>query len=66
VPCYLDDNPTAKRWHQVSGDKYVASPKNIGSGAPQGVNCSVAELVDGTCLKELKSHIESTGGSYQA
>jgi hypothetical protein len=66
VPCYFDDNPTAKRWHQVTGDQYVACAKTIGSGAPQGVNCTVAELVDDSCLKQLKSHIESTGGSYQA
>lgn len=66
VPCYFDDNPTAKRWYEVTGDKYVASAKNIGAGAPQGVNCTLAELLDGSCLQELKSHIESTGGSYQA
>jgi hypothetical protein len=66
VPCYFDDNPTAKRWHEVTGDTYVASAKNIGSGAPQGVNCSVSELVDDSCLQQLKSHIKSTGGSYQA
>jgi hypothetical protein len=36
VPCYFNDNPSAKRWHQVTGDKYVASAKNIGAGAPQG------------------------------
>jgi hypothetical protein len=46
--------------------QYVASAKTIGSGAPQGVNCTVVELVDDSCLKQLKSHIESTGGSYQA
>jgi hypothetical protein len=66
VPCYFDDNPSAKRWHEVTGDTYVASAKNIGSGAPQGVNCSVSELVDDSCLQQLKSHIKSTGGSYQA
>jgi hypothetical protein len=36
VPCYFDDNPTARRWHQVTGDQYVASAEHIGSGAPQG------------------------------
>jgi hypothetical protein len=62
----LNDNTSAKRWHQVSGDKYVASAKNIGAGAPQGVNCTVVERVDDSCLQQLKSHIQSTGGSYQA
>lgn len=66
VPCYFDDNPTARRWHQVTGDQYVASAEHIGSGAPQGVTCTVAELVDDSCLKQLESHTESTGGSYQA
>jgi hypothetical protein len=50
----------------VSGDTYVASPKNIGAGAPQGVSGNAQTLVDGSLLRKLKSHITSTGGSYVA
>jgi hypothetical protein len=66
VPCYFNDNPTATHWHQVTGDQYVASAQNIGPSAPQGVNCSVAQFLDDSCLHELQSYIASTGGSYQA
>jgi hypothetical protein len=66
VPCYFDDNPTASQWNQVTGDQYVASAQNIGPAAPQGVNCTVPEFLDDTCLAELKSYLESTGGSYEA
>ncbi|MET0323650.1 MAG: hypothetical protein ABW219_00410 [Ilumatobacteraceae bacterium] len=66
VPCYFDDNPSATSWAEVTGDEYVASAANIGPGAPQGVNCTVAELVDDSCLAELKTYISSTGGSYEA
>jgi hypothetical protein len=65
VPCYFDDNPTAK-WTAVTGDQYVASGANIGSGAPQGVNCSVTDVLSGSCLQSLKSYIEQTGGSYDS
>jgi hypothetical protein len=65
VPCYFDDHPTAK-WAGLTGDQYVASGKNIGSGAPQGVNCSVSEVVGGSCLQRLKSTIQQTGGNYTA
>ena len=63
VPCYFDDHPTAK-WSAVTGDQYVASGRNIGSGAPQGVNCSVSQLLGGSCLQRLTSYIQQTGGSY--
>ena len=63
VPCYFDDNPDATNWTDVTGDEYVASAQNIGGGAPQGVNCSLEDYLDGTCLNELESYIESTGGS---
>jgi hypothetical protein len=66
VPCYFDDHPKAKRWSDVSGDKYVASGDNIGPGAPQGVNCTVGEFVGGSCLENLKAYIAQTGGSYTA
>jgi hypothetical protein len=65
VPCYYDTNPTAS-WEQLTGDQYVASAKNIGSGAPQGVNCDVADVLSGACLENLKSYISQTGGSYTA
>ncbi len=64
VPCYFDDNPTATKWADVTGDKYVASAANIGAAAPQGVNCSVDDYLGGQCLATLKSRISATGGSY--
>jgi hypothetical protein len=70
VPCYFGTTQKPKhegqRWSTVTGDKYVASPANIGAGAPQGVSGSTQALLDGSLLKKLKSHIESTGGSYSA
>jgi hypothetical protein len=66
VPCYFDDNPSAARWSDVTGDQYVASARSIGTGAPQGVNCTVEELLDGGCLAELKAYITETGGAYTA
>jgi hypothetical protein len=65
VPCYFDDDPTAA-WSEVTGDQFVASAANIGTGAPQGVNCSLDELLGGACLASLESYIEQTGGSYTA
>jgi hypothetical protein len=64
VPCYFDDHPQQTHWYKVTGDKYVASPANIGPGAPQGVNCTTEELLGGRCLSMLKAYIDSTGGSY--
>ena len=65
VPCYFDDNPDAK-WTDLTGDEYVASFDNIGTGAPQGVNCPVDAVLSGECLDTLKAYIEQTGGSYTA
>lgn len=65
VPCYFDDHPSAK-WSDVTGNEFIASATNIGTGAPQGVNCSVTELVNGSCLQSLKSYIKQTGGNYTA
>jgi hypothetical protein len=65
VPCYFDANPT-QAWSQLTGGTYVASATNIGTGAPQGVNCSVSEFLGGGCLSRLKDHIRKTGGSYTA
>jgi hypothetical protein len=66
VPCYFDDHPKPKRWHGVTGDRYVATARNIGAGAPQGVNCTVSQFVGGSCLRNLKAYIRQTGGSYFA
>jgi hypothetical protein len=66
VPCYFDDHPAATRWSDVTGSKYVASGENIGPGAPQGVNCTLAQFRKGSCLETLKEYITQTGGSYTA
>jgi hypothetical protein len=66
VPCYFDDHRHAKRWSDVSGDKYVASARNIGAGAPQGVHCTAAQLLDGACRDRLEAYIAKSGGSYTA
>lgn len=65
VPCFFDDDPDATSWTDVVGDEYVASARNIGSGAPQGVNCTLDELLDDTCEAELRSYIADTGGTYE-
>ena len=64
VPCYFDDNTSSTKWADVTGDQYVASAKNIGPAAPQGVNCSLQDFLGGQCLADLKSRISATGGSY--
>jgi hypothetical protein len=71
VPCFYGTPSaplnTGVPWQDLSGPQYVASPTNLGAGAPQGVTCeSVQDLVDGTCLSALKTYITSTGGSYYA
>jgi hypothetical protein len=54
-------------WQDLTGAQYVASPANLGAGAPQGVTCdSVQDLVGGNCLSTLRTYIASTGGSYDA
>jgi hypothetical protein len=53
-------------WSAVTGDKHVASPGNMGAGAPQGVSGDSRALLDGSLLQKLKSHIKATGGSYSA
>jgi hypothetical protein len=55
-----------KPWSAVTGEKYVASPANIGAGAPQGVSGGMQALLDGSLLSKLRAHIQSTGGSYSA
>jgi hypothetical protein len=70
VPCYFgtvqDPAHTGKPWSAVTGAKYVASPGNIGAGAPQGVSGEVEALLDGSLVSKLRSHIAATGGSYSA
>lgn len=70
VPCYFGTpgNPIhdGQRWRQVTGSDYVASPRNIGPGAPQGVTCTVGNLTRGDCLRRLKAYIRRSGGSYFA
>ncbi len=50
----------------MTGDRFVASPANIGTGAPQGASGDTQEVLDGSLLTKLRSHIRSTGGSYSA
>jgi hypothetical protein len=66
VPCYFDEHPKAKRWSDLTGERYVASGRNIGPGAPQGVNCTASQFLGGSCLESLKAYIRQTGGSYVA
>jgi hypothetical protein len=70
VPCYFGtvQQPAhaGKRWSAVTGSKFVASPSNLGPGAPQGVSGSTKALLDDSLLNKLKKHIQSTGGSYTA
>jgi len=71
VPCYFDGTPGAL-WSEIENAAdpypptyYVASFQNLGNAAPQGVHCnSVAEVLDGSCLKRLEDYIEETGGKY--
>jgi hypothetical protein len=36
------------------------------AGAPQGVDCTVQELLDGDCLDSLEAYITQNVGSYTA
>ena len=70
VKCYYgtpqDPEHTGQPWSKVHGSRYVASPRNIDSGAPQGVTCTVQQLTEGACLRNLKAYIRRTGGHYFA
>jgi hypothetical protein len=70
VPCYYGtpSHPkhTGQLWDQVTGSRYVARPRNIGPGAPQGVTCTVKQFLAGECLRNLVAHIQQTGGRYFA
>ena len=48
------------------GAEWAANPSELGSATPQGVECTFAGYVNGTCLNRLKNYIASTGGSYYA
>jgi hypothetical protein len=69
-PCFFggSHNEDEKRWTEVPvhrGSKWVASAKNLGAAAPQGVTCgSPRELTSGRCLDRLKRHMRRTGGRY--
>ena len=69
VPCYFDSTPPGTSWTAIESAadpmSYVASFQNLGNAAPQGVHCaSVAEVLDGWCLRRLEDYIEDTGGTY--
>jgi hypothetical protein len=45
--------------------QYVATFRNLGNAAPQGVHClGVEDVLSGSCLQRLQAYIESTGGKY--
>lgn len=71
VPCFFDPPRNRhKPWSDIpvqNGSRWVASPKNLGTGAPQGVTCrSIRSLSSGRCLHDLKAHIREAGGRYFA
>jgi hypothetical protein len=39
---------------RTASDPPVASAENIGSGARQGVNCTVPQFLDSSCLESLR------------
>ncbi|MGO9614273.1 MAG: hypothetical protein ACLPX5_14745 [Dissulfurispiraceae bacterium] len=69
VPCYFEGAAPGAMWSEIekAADPmlYVASFQNLGNAAPQGVHCvSVAEVLNGECLKRLEAYIEEAGGKY--
>ena len=71
LPCFFDKPPNKhKPWSELPvqrGSKWVATAKNLGAAAPQGVTCgSIRSLRSGRCLRRLKEHIRATGGRYFA
>jgi hypothetical protein len=70
VPCWFGtvQRPAhaGKPWSAVSGAKFVASPGNLGAGAPQGVAGGTRALLDGSLLRRLRAHVKATGGRYSA
>jgi hypothetical protein len=68
LSCYFNGQPAGTLWQTLEDAPdpapFVASFDTLGAGAPQGVNCTVEEFLNGTCLSNLKSYISSTGGSY--
>lgn len=71
LPCFFDepDNKN-KPWSDIpvqNGSPWVATAKNLGAAAPQGVTCrSIRMLASGRCLGKLKRQIRATGGRYYA
>ena len=71
LPCFFDKPKNRhKPWSAIpvqDGSEWVATGKNLRSGAPQGVTCrSIRALRSGSCLNNLKGHIRATGGRYFA
>ncbi len=71
VPCFFDSAKNRQKpWSAIpvqDGSNWVATAKNLGAGAPQGVTCrSLSDLDSGRCLQRLKDHIRETGGRYFA
>ena len=71
LPCFFDSHKNGhKPWSAIpvqNGSKWVASAKNLGAGAPQGVTCrSIRVLRRGSCLRHLERQIRKTGGRYFA
>ena len=52
--------------YRAIGERWAATPSEMGSATPQGVECTTAGLLGGTCLARLIVHIKQTGGSYFA
>lgn len=66
VPCFYDDPANANVPFEDIPESYAARPDQIGAAAPQGVQCSLSEYLNDSCLKRLKKHIADTGGTYYA
>ena len=69
VPCYFEGAAPGALWTEIESAadpmSFVASFRNLGNAAPQGVHCaSTAEVLNGSCLGRLKAYIEDTGGKY--
>lgn len=69
VPCYFNDPAVPTAWTAIEDAPdpmfYVASFQNLGNAAPQGVHCaSTDDVLNGSCLEQLETYIENTGGKY--
>jgi hypothetical protein len=57
--------PINTGWNTL-GSEWAAVPSMMGTATPQGVQCSFRSYVADSCLRRLKQHMKSTGGSYTA